>query len=265
MIPRALRPAGLLVALLLALPAGAGAQTLRGTVLDRSTRGPVAGAAVLLLRADSQQVASSISDDAGRFALSAAAGEYLVAVQRIGYAPFVDGPLRLRAGGFAEVNLSLVPQAVPVDSVAVSVPQQDPALLRAGFYQRRKDGGGIFIDRDFIERRQSSAVADILSGLQGVRVLNTNGSTDVQLRSSMTTTFRGMPQMCLPLIFVDGLLLADGKVAGAGRMNLEQIRPHDLAGIEVYNGEASVPLQFARGGGQCGVVVFWTRSGPPRR
>lgn len=264
--PRTLRltRAGLL-ALLLAAPAAARAQTLRGTVTDRATQGPVAGATVILVTPDSQQVASGISDDNGAFTVTAAPGEYMVTVQRIGYAYFIDGPIRLRANGFASVNLSLTPQAIAVDTLGVRVEQQDPALRRAGFYQRKKDGHGIFLDRGFIEKRESSRMSDILSGLQGVRVISDNGTTDVQLRNSMTNVFRGTPQACLPLIFVDGLLLADGKVAGFSRMNLEQIRPNDTAGIEVYMGESSVPLQFARGGGACGALLFWTRSGPQRR
>ena len=116
---------------------------------------------------------------------------------------------------------------------------------------------------------QSSAggggLADVLGGISGVRVIADNGTTDVQIRSSMTNVFRpGGPQLCLPLVFVDGLVMADAKMPGPGRMNLEQIRPQDVAGIEIY-GEAGTPLQYARGGGQCGAVLFWTRSGPSPR
>jgi hypothetical protein len=254
-----------LAALLACAPAALRAQTLRGTVTDRATRGPGSGATVVLIGPDSQKVASAISGDDGRFSVTTAAGEYMVAVERLGYGPITDGPIRLRMNGFAEVTLGLMPQAIALDSLGVSVDQQDPALLRAGFYKRKKDSHGIFLDRTYIEKRSTQSMSDILSGLQGVRVLNQNGSTDVQLRSAMTNVFRGTPQMCLPLVYVDGLLMADGKVAGGSRMNLELLRPNDLAGIEVYTSQAAAPMEYSNGGGQCGVLVFWTRSGQRRK
>jgi hypothetical protein len=255
-------PAALLlaVALLSLRPASAAAQSLRGRVLDASNQGPVGGATVRLLSLDSAQVAGVLADEAGLFVVPApGAAEYLVAVDRFGYTPNVSGPVRLRAGGFATVTITLAPRPIPLDSVGVRVPAQDPNLRLSGFYNRKQDGAGIFLERADIEKKSTGRMSDALGGLSGVRVLTDNG-TDVQLRGSMTNVLRGTPQMCLPLVYMDGLLVADGKTAGYGRMNLEQIRPQDVAGIEIYMGESSVPLQFARGGGACGAILFWTRA-----
>ena len=258
------KSAGLLsaVALLALFPTPVETQSLRGRVLDRSTREAVGGAAIRLLALDSQQVAGTIADDAGFFTLPAPApGEFLVAAERIGYARSTAGPVRLRAGGFASVSISLQPQAIALDSVSVEVDAQDGWLRSSGFYARRQEGMGKYLDFEDIEKRNAgSRMADVLGGISGVRVIGDNGTTDVQLRSNMTNVFRGRPQICLPLIYMDGLLMADGMTPGMGRMNLENIRPQDVAGIEIY-GEAGAPLQFARGGGACGVVLFWTRSG----
>ncbi len=38
------------------------------------------------------------------------------------------------------------------------------------------------------------------------------------------------------------------------------VRPVVIAGIEVYNSPASMPLQY-NFGGECGVIVIWTRYG----
>jgi hypothetical protein len=261
------KSAGTLVAAVLLglLPDPVASQSLRGRVLDRTSQAPVPGAAVRLLSPDSQQVAGVIADDAGYFTVPApAAGEYLVSVTSIGYAPATAGPVRLREGGFAVVTVPLTPAAVPVAGVGVEVDAQDAWLRSSGFYSRRQEGMGKYLDPEEIQRRASSGrMADVLQGIPGLRVLSDNG-TDVQIRGAMTNVFRGTPQMCLPLIIVDGLVVADGMTIGYGRMNLEQIRPGDVAGIEVY-GEAGMPLQFARGGGACGAVLFWTRSGPAPR
>ena len=257
---------GLLVALLLcSLPAAARAQTLRGHVTDRATGEPVSGATVTLVSADSQKVAAVVTDDAGAFSVTGAAGVYTVSVERLGYAPESGGPIRLRANGFAEVGIALTPRAIALDTLGVSVEAQDPALLRAGFYRRQQQGGGTFLDRAQI-RQRGSRMSDVLSGLRSVRVVNSDNGIDVQLRGAMTQTFSPTgPKVCYPLIFVDGLLLADGKTAGAGRMNLELLSVSDLSGIELYSSEATVPIEFARGGGQCGALLYWTRSGPKRR
>ena len=58
--------------------------------------------------------------------------------------------------------------------------------------------------------------------------------TAKSLVSRTTNVFRpGGPQMCLPLVYIDGLLVADGKMPGYGRMNLETIRPTDVAGVDI--------------------------------
>jgi hypothetical protein len=254
------------VVLLTALPGPAASQSLRGRVVDRSTQSPVAGAGVRLMTLDSQQVAVGLADDGGIFDVRApGAGEYLFEVGRIGYTSSVSGPVRLRDGGFSVVTVALVPRPVALDSVAVQVDAQDAWLRNSGFYKRRQEGMGKYLDQEeILKRGASGGMANVLGGISGVRVINDNGMTDVQIRSAMTSVFRGTPRICLPLIIVDGLVVADGMVPGPGRMNLEQIRPQDVAGIEIY-GEAGVPLQFARGGGACGVVIFWTRSGPAPR
>ncbi|MSR35698.1 MAG: hypothetical protein EXR95_03490 [Gemmatimonadetes bacterium] len=243
----------------LAAPAAGRAQSLRGSVVDASTQLGVAGAAVRLIGADSQQVATAIAGDDGRFAVAAPVGTYTVVIERIGYTTTTFGPVRLRPSGFVEVNFALDPDPVQMDSLAVRVDEQDPTLRRAGFYQRMQDRHGLFLDRAYIEKRGSARMEDVLGGLTGVRVIHDGAGIDVQLRGSMTNVFRGTPSMCLPLVFVDGLLVADGKVSGFGRLNLESIRPQDVAGVELYMGESSVPLQFARGGA-CGALLFWTRS-----
>ena len=260
-------PLLLAAALLLGiLPLPAGAQSVRGRILDGTNREAVGGATVRLIDPDSQQVATTIADDAGFFVVPApGTGEFRVTVERIGYVTTLAGPVRLRANGFVSVTVEMAPQPVPVGAVGVQVEAQEPALSAAGFYDRRQEGMGKYLDHIQIEKRGSaSRMSDVLQGISGVRVLNHNSGTDVQLRSSMTNVFRGQPSICLPLIFLDGLLVADAMTPGPGRMNLETIRPQDVAGIEIY-GEAGAPLQYARGGGACGVVLFWTKSGRGRR
>ena len=251
----------LIVAALLALsPARAAAQTLRGQVVDGSSEAAIARATLRLVGADSLAVASAVTDDAGGFALTApAAGEYMVRVESLGYDAAVVGPVRLRVNGFVDVTLALTARPIPLDSVAVQVGQQDIWLQRAGYYERKEHSGGVFLDAAQLAQRHTQRMGDALSGVQGVRVLSDGGVTDLQLRGRMTDVFRN-PRICLPLVYLDGLLVSDGQVANSGRFNLDSLPVDHIAAIEIYMGEASVPLQFARGGGACGAAIFWTKS-----
>jgi hypothetical protein len=37
--------------------------------------------------------------------------------------------------------------------------------------------------------------------------------------------------------------------------------PRDLAGIEIYSGAATIPLQYKFGTTFCGVILLWTKRG----
>ena len=66
---------------------------------------------------------------------------------------------------------------------------------------------------------------------------------------------RGFGGFCVPSVFVDGF-----------RSNTEQLmdlRPGDLAGLEVYRTPTTAPIEYqvfsARA--ECGSIVAWTKSG----
>ena len=44
--------------------------------------------------------------------------------------------------------------------------------------------------------------------------------------------------------------------------SIDEIDPHDIAGIEIYNGPSTIPSRFMALGsnGWCGLVAIWTRS-----
>ena len=240
--------------------APAHAQTLRGQVLDATNQNPVPAATLRLLDADSVEVASTIATDVGRFSVVAPApGEFWVLIEGLGYDPTYIGPVRLRAQGFAEVTMVMNPRPIPIDSVDVQVDQRDIWLERSGFYDRMGHGGGVFMEGPALLRRAPS-LGEAVGGLAGIRLITTSGMTDIQMRGRMTDLFRGTPRICLPQIYLDGLIVAEGDTPGVGRFNLASVRTDEVAAIEVYGGEASVPLQYARGGGACGTMLIWTKS-----
>jgi hypothetical protein len=56
--------------------------------------------------------------------------------------------------------------------------------------------------------------------------------------------------------------MVDGRIEPAGGQ-LDDIDPGSIAGVEIYDGAASSPLELSRGGRDeaCGLIVIWTRGG----
>ena len=47
-----------------------------------------------------------------------------------------------------------------------------------------------------------------------------------------------------------------------GMVNLDNLpSPKEIAGIEMYPGPATAPLQYGGSGTRCGVILIWTKSG----
>jgi hypothetical protein len=53
----------------------------------------------------------------------------------------------------------------------------------------------------------------------------------------------------------------DGQIKDWG-FSVDEVDPHDIYGIEVYSGPATLPREFASlfGGAYCGLVMIWTRA-----
>jgi TonB-dependent Receptor Plug Domain len=63
---------------------------------------------------------------------------------------------------------------------------------------------------------------------------------------------------CTPEVFIDGMKV----MQGADEID-NLVRPQEVSGVEVYTGSAGVPPQYAgMAGGDCGVVLVWTKRGP---
>jgi len=110
-----------------------GAQSVEGTLVDSDANLPIAGARVILLDADHEQVRRTTTDIDGRFMLRAAdPGIYMLVAERDGYATTLSEPLEL---GFQEpvsdyvLTISALRSApeeqIPVEN-AVAAEELDP-------------------------------------------------------------------------------------------------------------------------------------------
>ena len=106
-----------------ALPSVAGAQGVRGTVVDQASRQPIPGAVVLLVDANDAVVGRDLTSESGTYRVAAPrAGIYRLRTMRIGFRPVVSSSVTASDG--TEVTFDLAIESVPVSLAAVKVERQ---------------------------------------------------------------------------------------------------------------------------------------------
>jgi hypothetical protein len=224
-----------------------GAQTLRGTVYDASTREPIAGTAIQV-SSNIGQARRATTDSAGAFSLTmSSAGLYTIVATRIGYIPHRGDTVRIRDAESVRVQIELDRSAVLLRPIVVV---ERISGLPDGFEQRRAAGFGRFLTRTDIEHRRGARTTDLLRGMAGVQLIPARrgrGPGNVLM-------MRGTAGLCTPAVWIDGLQLADG-----GAMLDDLLNPSNLEAVEVYNSTTNAPIQYRTG--NCGVLLFWTKRG----
>ena len=198
-----------------------------------------------------------ITSENGRFRmLQVPAGQYLLVVRRIGFAP-TSGIIEVPEADTMRLAYTLTRSSLLLDTVRVKERRVTMRMLE--FEQRRMQGQGQFITREDIERRNSMAAFDFLRNVRGVdvqRITNTQFAGMVALSKREGGSVGGDGSgACAMQILLDGIVLPRF-------FNLELLPPpQQIAGIEVYSGAATVPPQFGGADRRCGLVAVWTRDG----
>jgi hypothetical protein len=132
---RGVAMAGALAALLLLFAPGAGAQTVRGTVVDAESGRPVARAVVVLMDENGRRIDAALSGTAGDYVVSASrAGEYVLRAERVGYQSITSPRLRLGQGETVTHRLEAGAARIVLEAVQARGRARDCAL--------RPDGSG---------------------------------------------------------------------------------------------------------------------------
>jgi hypothetical protein len=183
----------------------------------------------------------------GRFRiLGIPAGQYILVVHRLGYAPS-SMALQVAGGDTLRMSFTLERIATALDTVVVAAKRY--SMRVAEFEERRKLGFGQFMTQAEIEKRNSVFTSELMRPFMSVVVVETDRGF-----GHKAVSYRGG---CEFQVYLDGIALPPP-------VNLDNLpTPKDLAGIEVYSGPASTPLQYKTtgGGGFCGVILVWTRGG----
>ena len=223
-------------------------QSLRGTVLDASTKEPIVGTTVQAHSDRGNQPRRATTDSAGTFSLNMpAAGLYMVVATRIGYIQHRGDTVRIRDSETVRVEIKLDRSVVPLQPIVVL---ERISWLPDGFEQRRAAGFGRFLTRTDIEHRRGSHTTDLLRGMPGLQLIPARrgrGPGNILM-------MRGPAGLCNPAVWIDGIPLNDG-----GTMLDDLLNPSALEAVEVYNSTTNAPIQYRTG--NCGVLLFWTKRG----
>lgn len=235
-----------LVLLLPALASSAFAQSvgaISGTIKD-SAGTPIPGVEIVLL----QRAGAVYSDSVGVFRFAnIPAGRRQLHFRRLGFAPkAVDA--EISEGSTLRLAVVMEMSATVLDGMTVEEVTRRRQLL-SEFYDRMSRGFGHFVTREQIEKRNPMQLSDMMRMIPGARVVPLRGTSQSTLRFSRATGGRDCP----PQYYVDGVK--------TWNLNIDDIIPGDVEGLEVYEGASTVPPQFNTKEGTtiCGVVVIWTR------
>jgi hypothetical protein len=222
--------------------------TMRGRVINRSLNAPVANAEIV--RAGDNR--SVRSDSLGRYVFgNLPQGVSTFLVRALPYPP-MQLIVELKSGEELERTIELDSTASGRGAQVLStvaVPGASVNRRLIDFERRRQTGRGHYLTREAIEQSGASSVQEAVRNLRGVTV-DCGGGLGCYVRMARA------PMQCKPDYIVDD------------RVNnsfgpTTSIR--DIEAMEVYTGPSDVPGEYAGSTAACGVIVIWTRSGPPAR
>lgn len=127
---------------------------------------------------------------------------------------------------------------------------------------------GYFIDEATLRKEDGRLLGNVLTAhAPGATIKQLSGSAMFLVKSPRCSN-GGQPD-----VYLDGVPLAhlpDPRWPGSGRaraggdtrnipIDLSQFQVSELAGVEFYPDNATMPAQFSRTSGGCGVLMLWTR------
>ena len=185
----------------------------------------------------------AITSESGLFALEGVPpGERTVKLHYLG-AESKEVGVQVEPYQTTSVTLVVEMKVIPVAELEVTVDQRIPVSKLTGFYRRMENSPGYFVTRDDIDRLHPARTTSILRRVPGLDI-------GKRTRAGFTPVTMSRRKGCVPQFYVDG--------ARAPFFDVDNIQPHEIAGIEVYRGNSEVPIRFKHRE-RCGVIVIWTR------
>jgi hypothetical protein len=189
----------------------------------------------------------------GRFQIRGLhSGDYILVIHRLGFKA-ASVAVEIGATDTLRMSFPLQPIATALDTVSV-VGERLTARL-SEFDARRKAGFGHFISAADIAQRNAVQLSDLFRNQLSVEILVDAHGKQYAANIRGITSLLGTGY-CPYRIFVDDVLMAP-----APDLNMLPA-PNQIAGIEIYSGGATIPLEYkTTDGAFCGVILIWTKDG----
>lgn len=249
--------------------------SVRGQVVAAPQRTPLSTASVSIARS----AAKVATDSAGGFVLTAIPfGRHLMIAVAPGFRPETT-EVELDVDMLELSPIVLQPSVQTLTGVAVTGEASTVTGRLSGFDERRKSGGGTFIDRAMLDRFANRQTAEVLAAMApGVSIRRGRGMKAWAASSRAPFTAggafgqaggfqldrsdiaAGARPACYMDVYLNGALVYNSKGNGVPLHDINSITPEQIEAIEAYASAAQVPAQFNRTSGGCGVLVIWTRS-----
>jgi hypothetical protein len=259
---------GLLAAHRLAAQASEASPMLRGRIIDARTAAPIRDVSVTITTGR-DTLGRARSDTSGMFQslIGAPATSVVVHFNRIGYRA---DSLKLATGLEAPLRVAMVPLNATANTLAAIVVRD---TARSGFERRaRRNTGGAFIRLEDIEKTKPVRTSDLFRSYPGVRIDDSSGVTQLV---SLRSTRQQAPTSRKAIIAGETVMLPSTNAARCvlrigtdGRLmppdfSVDDVRPADVIGIELYLGAATIPTEFSsvQRDAPCGIVMIWTKNG----
>lgn len=238
--------AGILIAAAMLFADPAWGQVVLGRVLDAEEGRPVPDAVVTLWSVEGPRDSTLAGTD-GRFRFLAPPGEYRVTARHVAYARYEGRWFRIGNQGEHEVEVRLTPEVRALDAAEVTAERRLPHMERGGYYERRAQAAGRFIDRATIDRVRPRVVTDLMRRIPGVVVV------DGDIRFSMHRN-----RTCVPTLVIDDVPLRI-RGEGGGILMDYVVMPDFIEAIEVHARTGGLPSRYGGRNSPCGAVLIWTR------
>ena len=236
-----------------------------GRVVNDQTEQPLAGVEVRIRGRD--MVVRT--DSTGAFRLPAPLGRQIVVLTKPGHQPF-SAEVQAGLSTPVEYVLGLVPSSSTLAPVTVAASMVDRRLQ--SFEMHRTAGmGGYFVSTDRLATEVGRTVADVLVATPGADIVRGRGGAAFYATRRGYDTIRNTVKVtpadrargavvgsCYAAVMVNGIFVYRGD-DGEQLYDLNALAPTDLLGIEMYNGGATMPLEYNSLRNTCGLVVIWTR------
>lgn len=248
--------------------------SVRGFLIDAYTALPVPRVQVLIVR-QRDTIARVATDSLGTFIAPAQFGQRLRAhFRRIGY-----------VADSLEFDVGELPIRVAMNSTVPITGLQTISVREKAFnsFERRagRSAAGTFISLAKIEERKPQRTSQLFRGLAGITLgdsaglilVYSNRANSARRRAGLTLApaldASGVPVDSAPSqssfgncpmrTRIDGILQPPGS-------SLDDIRPEDIYGIEVYNSGVAVPAEYqtVQSEAECGLILIWLKRSKER-